>query len=142
MRQKGGNWINMGESLSRLLQGTPGLRPPGTSGVLCRAHHGGAREVHIHSCPPPAGYYSLCRRRPEAEAGHLQVGPWRQVAVRSSPRGTGQCVSLLCFEEPSWFDSWVGKIPWRSERLPSPVFWPGEFWTHMVHGVAESDMTE
>jgi len=25
------------------------------------------------------------------------------------------------------FDSWVGKIPWRRERLPMPVFWPGEF---------------
>ena len=35
-------------------------------------------------------------------------------------------------------DSWVGKIPWRRERLPSPVFWPGEFhgmyspWGHRV----------
>ena len=25
------------------------------------------------------------------------------------------------------FDTWVGKIPWRRERLPSPVFWLGEF---------------
>ena len=25
------------------------------------------------------------------------------------------------------FHSWVGKIPWRRERLPIPVFWPGEF---------------
>ena len=25
------------------------------------------------------------------------------------------------------FDPWVGKIPWRRERLPTPVFWPGEF---------------
>ena len=25
------------------------------------------------------------------------------------------------------FDSWVGKISWRRERLPTPVFWPGEF---------------
>ena len=25
------------------------------------------------------------------------------------------------------FDSWIGKIPWRSERLHTPVFWPGEF---------------
>lgn len=116
MRQKGGNWINMGESLSRLLQGTPGLRPPGTSGVLCTAHHGGAREVHIHSCPPPAGYYSLCRRRPEAEAGHLQVGPWRQVAVRSSPRGTGQCVSLLCFEEPLTASASTALLPWVLEN--------------------------
>ena len=25
------------------------------------------------------------------------------------------------------FYPWVGKIPWRRERLPTPVFWPGEF---------------
>ena len=25
------------------------------------------------------------------------------------------------------FDPRVGKIPWRRERLPTPVFWPGEF---------------
>ena len=25
------------------------------------------------------------------------------------------------------FDAWVGKIPWRRERLPTPVFWPGDF---------------
>ena len=25
------------------------------------------------------------------------------------------------------FDPWVGKIPWKRERLPIPVFWPGEF---------------
>ena len=25
------------------------------------------------------------------------------------------------------FDPWVGKSPWRRERLPTPVFWPGEF---------------
>ena len=33
----------------------------------------------------------------------------------------------------------VGKIPWRRERLPTPVFWPGEFspWGHK-----ELDMTE
>ena len=24
-------------------------------------------------------------------------------------------------------DPWVGKIPWRMERLSTPVFWPGEF---------------
>ena len=28
------------------------------------------------------------------------------------------------------FDPWVGKIPWRRERLPTPVFLPGESpWT-------------
>ena len=30
------------------------------------------------------------------------------------------------------FDPWVGKIPWRRERLPTPVFWPGEF--HGLYG--------
>ena len=25
------------------------------------------------------------------------------------------------------FDPWVGNVPWRRERLPTPVFWPGEF---------------
>ena len=28
------------------------------------------------------------------------------------------------------FDTWVGKIPWRRESLPTLVFWPGE-----VHGL-------
>jgi len=41
------------------------------------------------------------------------------------------------------FNPWVGKIPQRGERLPTPVFWPGEFhglyspWDHK-----ESDTTE
>ena len=41
------------------------------------------------------------------------------------------------------FDPWVGKIPWRRERLPNPVFWPREF--HGLYspwGYKESDMTE
>ena len=27
----------------------------------------------------------------------------------------------------TWVRSWVGKIPWRREWLPTPVLWPGEF---------------
>ena len=27
----------------------------------------------------------------------------------------------------TWVRSWVGKMPWRRERLPTPLFWPGEF---------------
>ena len=41
------------------------------------------------------------------------------------------------------FDPWVGKIPWRRERLPTPVFWAGEF--HGLYspwGCKESDTTE
>ena len=39
--------------------------------------------------------------------------------------------------------SWVEKIPWRREQLPTPIFWSGEFhglyspWDHK-----ESDLTE
>ena len=25
------------------------------------------------------------------------------------------------------FNPWVGKIPWKREWIPTPVFWPGEF---------------
>ena len=41
------------------------------------------------------------------------------------------------------FDPWVGKIPWRRERLPTPILWPGEF--HGLYspwGCKESDTTE
>ena len=37
----------------------------------------------------------------------------------------------------------LGKIPWRRERLPTPVFWPGEF--HGLYspwGCKELDTTE
>ena len=37
----------------------------------------------------------------------------------------------------------VGKIPWRGERLPTPVFWPKEF--HGLYspwGCKELDTTE
>ena len=33
---------------------------------------------------------------------------------------------LLQFGRPR-FDPWVGKIPWRREWQPTPVFLPGEF---------------
>ena len=37
----------------------------------------------------------------------------------------------------------LGRFPWRRERLPTPVFWPGEF--HGLYsplGREESDTTE
>ena len=48
---------------------------------------------------------------------------------------------LQC-ERPG-FDPWVRKIPWRRERLPTPVFWPGDF--HRLYnpwGLEESDTTD
>ena len=41
------------------------------------------------------------------------------------------------------FDPRVGKIPWRRERLPTPVFWPGAFHgLYSLWGLKESDATE
>ena len=48
----------------------------------------------------------------------------------------------------TWVRSWVGKIPWTRERLPTPVVWPGEFngqrslSGYSRWGRKESDMTE
>ena len=57
--------------------------------------------------------------------------------------------NLLCKDQrrPS-FDPWVGKIPWRRDWQPIPVFLPGEFHGQRSlascspWGCKESDMTE
>ena len=41
------------------------------------------------------------------------------------------------------FDPQVGKIPWRRERLPTPVFWPGEsHGLYSARGRRDSDTAE
>ena len=58
-----------------------------------------------------------------------------------------QLVNCLQCGRPG-FNPWVGKIPWRRERLPTPVFLPGEFHGqrslvgYSLQGHKESDMTE
>ena len=55
--------------------------------------------------------------------------------------GSTNCHNLKC-GRPG-FDPWVGKMPWRKETLPTPVFWPGE--SHGLYsprGCKESDTTE
>ena len=54
-----------------------------------------------------------------------------------------QLVKNLPAMQETWVWSLVGKIPWGRERLPIPVFWPGEF--HELYspwGRKESDTTE
>ena len=50
-------------------------------------------------------YLSLCSIFPCGSAG------------KESACNTGDMGSI----------TWLGKIPWRRERLPTPEFWPGEF---------------
>ena len=40
------------------------------------------------------------------------------------------------------FDPWVGKIPWRREWQPTPVFLPGEFHGERSLAGCSSDATE
>ena len=50
-------------------------------------------------------------------------------------------IQLLC--RTPVFDLWVGKVPWRREWLPTPVFWPGEFQgLYTPWDCKESDITE
>ena len=37
-----------------------------------------------------------------------------------------QMVKNLPAMQETWFDSWVEKIPWKREWLPTPVFLPGK----------------
>ena len=45
------------------------------------------------------------------------------------PSGSAGKKSALQYRWPG-FEPWVGKIPWRRERLPTPILWPGEFHGH------------
>ena len=58
-----------------------------------------------------------------------------QLSYQGSPRE--QRICLQC-RRPG-FNPWVGKIPWRRERLLSPVSWPGEF--HGLYSHKELDTT-
>ena len=43
----------------------------------------------------------------------------------------------------TWVDPWVGKIPQSREKLPAPVFWPGEIHRpYRPWGHKESAMTQ
>ena len=52
-----------------------------------------------------------------------------------------QLLKNLLYAERPGFDPRVGKIPWRRERLLTPVFWSGEFHGH-PWGCKELDTTE
>ena len=90
----------------------------------------------------------------------------RKEDVSKAGRGSGRAVNRAhCFhwlsprqgrtgglpwwssgEEPAFqhrCDPWVGKVPWRREGPPTPVFWPGE--SHGLYspwGRKEADTTE
>ena len=96
----------------------------------------------IYRIPTPA-----LKHPPAMQGARIQFLGWEDplekgYATHSSILGlplwlSWQRICLQC-GRPG-FDPWIGKIPWRRERLPTPVFWPGEFHgLYIVHGVAKS----
>ena len=122
-----------------------------TTAVMAWGGEGHAQGRHPHCCPRAASSW-LCGRRFEASLREDWGFPGSSVGKQSacnaedpslipgSGRSAGEGVGypLQC----SWAslaaqlvknplamqDPWVGMIPWRRERLPTPVFWPGEFY--------------
>ena len=131
----------------------PGLvPPPGVPEPSWTSHH------HVLACFMPTRLWA--RDFPDSSVGKESTCNARDPSSisgsgRSAGEGTGyplqyswaslvaQLVKIHLQCRRPGFDPWVGKIPWRRDRLPIPVFWPGEF--HGLYspwGPKESDMTK
>ena len=98
-------------------------------------------SCHRATEPMPHNYWSPCALEPVL---HLQQeeSPNRRRS-HTATFLTLSCKGSACKGRRPQFSFWVGKVPWRRERLPTPVFWPGEF--HGLYspwGHKESDTTE
>ena len=90
---------------------------------------------------------SLSREDPleKGMATHSSILAWR-IPGTEEPGGLQSIELMLCRKHE--VISWVRKIPWKREWLPTPVFLPEEFHGHRSlagyspWGSKESDMTE
>ena len=93
-------------------------------------------KVHLFFSGSSAGKESACN---EGDPRSI-LGPGR-----STGEGIGypfqyswaSLVAQLVKNPPAMQETWVGRFPWRRERLPTPVFRPGEFHGHILHGVSK-----
>ena len=91
-------------------------------------------QKHPHNCPWKSHLQACCLRTLTSQS---------QCPLEASPSNHHfrQRIWQQCWRPG--FDPWVGKIPWRRERLPTPVFWPGEFHgLYSLWGHKESNTTE
>ena len=100
--------------------------------VACQAplFMGFSRQEYLHGlpCPTPRDLHNQGQTRVSYNAD----GFFNTELVKNLP----------AIWRPG-FDPWAGNIPWRRERLPTPVFWPREF--HGLYspwGHKESDTTK
>ena len=100
------------------------------------ATHSSVLVWRIPGTGEPAGLPSMWSHR----VGH----DWSDgSSMYSQASLVAQLVRICLQSRKPRFNPWVGKIPWRMERLPTPVFWPRKFhglyspWSHK-----ESDTNE
>ena len=83
----------------------------------------------------------VCRLQLHLQEISAYLGPWRGFS------GGSDCKNLPLMQETQVW-SWVEKIPWRREQLPTPIFLTGEIpgqrslAGHSPWGCKESDTTE
>ena len=108
------------------------------------------RKQHVWKLYRQLLLEGICRQLSTAGIQAVYIGEhtflvfvfWMSIYIVGLPLWFSQQRIHLQCRRPR-FDPWVGKIPWRRERLPTPVFWPGEF--HGLYspwGLKELDTTE
>ena len=91
------------------------------------------QKLNLTSCLLPLYLQSLLGRKLDFPCG--SVG-------KESACNTGDLGSILGLES-SLEKGKAWRIPWRRERLPTPVFWPGELYgLYGPWGHKQLDMTE
>ena len=71
---------------------------------------------------------SLCQRNTASSQEGLKIrkgNGWQKKVVFIFSLVAQLVKNPPAMWETYGFDPWVGKIPWRRERLPTPGFWPG-----------------
>ena len=71
-------------------------------------------------------FLSYLWKRNKFLISHMRVGLSDGSVGKESTCNIGDPSSVPGFGR-SPFNPWIWKIPWRRERLPTLVFWPGEF---------------
>ena len=82
--------------------------------------------ISISASPKSSYYWSLCK----ISATHHQTTclKYQYIYIPAYPEVCGSAgKESTCNAGRPEFDPSVGTISWRRERLPTPVFWPGEF---------------
>ena len=106
----------------------------------------GAKKVGDHwpmTAMSPMTFLPLCRILLQCRSSIPGSGrfTWERI-VYPLQYSWASLVAQLVKNPPAIQETRVGKIPWRGERLPTPVFWPGEFrGLYRSWGHKELDMT-